>query len=410
MKSMSRTYLGIAGGILVVVGIYSCQLIVSSSQTQVAQGSICSTSDSAMMTDRGLSTDVVSFAQANGYFGWCIPEFDDDQRLHSAEAGDEYGPVAHVIAAPQLYHLTDPAAFDAKFVQVAIVEIDPEEPTDMPAPYGSLGLGRYNCVYLHRVNTSPDGFQAVIVPPTTSLQCPDPPPSSVAPLSVRIDTPFSDVPDDYPPVTRFIEGEHGLTLIGVRCGNRWCVIGPRDFGAIPPSAHASVNALAMNKQGRVKGWFDDQVLGEPDTRPKHNIHRHIRASAIPDANLGNLRVQDFIGTTFRIVGKVYLADQPGRDSKYASVFHFSRDTNTVLMRAEVHVAAKTDTVWIARVQDRDGNMSPDIKTRRTDHSVWFAKAFGSHARMPATMRWRWDDKDEDLWAECDMGCCRVGIK
>jgi hypothetical protein len=411
---MSKTFLGIAGGIVVVVGIYSCQSLISSSQTQLAQQSICSTSDSAMMTDRGLSSDVVGFANANGYFGWCIPEFDDDQRLHSAEGGDEYGPVAHVIATPKLYQLTDPGMFDAKFVQVAIVVVDPEEPADMPAPYQRLGLGHYNCVYLRRLNPGPSGFQAVIVPPSATSAgpvCPDPPTSSVAPLAVRIDAPVSDDPDDYPPATRFIEGEHGLTLIGVRCGNRWCVIGPQqDFDAIPPSAHALVTALIANKQGRVKGWFDDQVLGEPDTRPKHNIHRHIRASAIPDQNLGNLRVQDFIGTTFKVVGKVHLTEQPGVDSKYARVFHFSQGTNTVLMRAEIQAGVKIDTVWIARVVDRNNNMSPDIKTRRTDHSAWFMKAFGSRAKMPATMRWRWDDKDEDLWAECDMGCCRVGIK
>jgi hypothetical protein len=364
-----------------------------------------------MMTDRALSPDVISFAQGNGYFGWCIPEFDDDQRFLDPTTRDDYGPVAHVIATPGLYSLTNPTQFDAQFVQVAVLEVDPESPpATMSAPYQLLGLSRYNCVYLHRLNTSPDGFEAAIIPPLpASLRCPATPTASVAPLSVRIDTPVSDDPDDYPPATRFIEGEGGKMLIGVRCGYRWCVIGPKDFGAIPPSAHASVAALTATKQGQVKGWFDDQVLGEPNTGPRYGIHRVIRASAIPDPNLGNLRVQDFVGPTWRVVGKVYLAKQPTPESKYAKTFHFSQDTNTVLIRADGKPGV-SDTTWIARVIDREGHVSPDIKVRRTDHRTWFMAAYGPRAKMPATMRWRWDDKDEDLWAECDMGCCRVGIR
>ncbi len=412
VKNPIRLCLVDVAAIAILGGAYACSS--PNPPGGSAQASLCDASDTAMMADRGLSTDVVSFAQTNGYFGWCVPEFDDDQRFRDPKTADDYGPVAHVIATPALYDLASPTQFDAKFVQVAIVEVDPESPPDMPASYQLLGLSRYNCVYLHRANTSPNGFEAAIIPPVGAPpKCPATPTASVARLSVKIDTPVSDDPDDYPPVTRFIEGEGGITLIGVRCGNRWCVIGPKDFGAIPPSAHASIAALTTTKQGQVKGWFDDQVLGIPDAHPKHNIHRRIRASAIPDPNLGNLRVQDFIATSFKVVGKVYLERQPDADSKYAAVFHFSRDTNTVIMRAEIKPGGpgvKDDTTWIARVIDHAGNVSPDIKTRRTDHRKWFTAAYGSRAKMPATMRWRWDDKDEDLWAECDMGCCRVGIK
>jgi len=180
--------------------------------------------------------------------------------------------------------------------------------------------------------------------------------------------------------------------------------------------------LTGNAQGRVKGWFDDQFLGIPDDTSPHKIHRQVQASAVPDPNLGNLHVADFIAASashvYLTVGKVYFPLAPDPASKYVTVFGFSQGINTVAMRAVVQPATSTTpqtTAWFTRITNAN-NVATDVQTVRMDHSKYFAQVYGrtdaagntSAAKIPATMRWRWFDKDEDLWVECDVGCCLAG--
>ncbi len=167
-------------------------------------------------------------------------------------------------------------------------------------------------------------------------------------------------------------------------------------------------------QATVKGWFDDQVLGIPDASGKYHIHRQMRAAAIPDPNLGNLTMDNFINPTgpdkYQTVGLDDFPDAVPRSSKYFQVFGFSQGINFVAMRAEVHALspAKTDTVWFTRVINANGDTTVNIPTRRMDHSQYFSSVYGDRVKIPATMRWRWSDKDEDLWVECVGGCCLAG--
>jgi hypothetical protein len=372
-----------------------------------------------MAQDVGLDGNAVNFVMANGYYGWCIPEYNDDQRLSDGNGGNEYGPVAHVLAAPWL----DTLQLNGSFRQVAIIDVDVDtRPT--PTPYTDLRLGQFNCLYLRLTSAAPS-FDALIVPPI-GLICPSTPTPNPAgpPLVVVVDDAFSNDLNDYPPTTRFIEGRQGRTLIGVRCGNRWCAVGPHSAvelqpggpgGPLPPSAHEGQRGFNY-AQARVKGWFDDQVLGAPDGSPKYKIHRQVRASAIPDTSLHTLTVQSFIvapgSQVYQLVGRTYFPQAPDTLSKYVTTFGFSQGTNIVKARAEIHtnpLTTKPDTLWFAQVINANGHVTSDIKTRRMDHSKFFGTAYGYH-RPPSTMRFRWFDNDEDLWFECDVGCCLAGIK
>ena len=71
---------------------------------------------------------------------------------------------------------------------------------------------------------------------------------------------------------------------------------------------------------------------------------------------------------------------------------------------------KPDTVWFAQVTDANGRVTNDIPTRRTDHRKFDQAGNLVLPSIPATMRWRWFDSDEDLWVECDLGCCLAGVK
>jgi hypothetical protein len=388
---------------------------------------LCSTSDAAMVADRGLDDGAITFARANGYYTWCIPEYDDDQRF-SLSRGDsaKYGPIAHVLAFPGLDSLSMPDQFNGQYIQVAIVDVEGRISDDLPAPYRDLGLTGLDCLYLQHYNKFgglEQWFTALMVPADKNSICPPTPTASnhQTALDVRPDPSYSSNATDYPPTTRFIEGDKDQTLIGVKCGNLWCVVGPPGFGPVPQSAHANpssiANSIPQNTQGNIKGWFDDQVLGIPDGSGKFGIRPKVRASAVPDAALGSLKVADFMVTTsdtesYKVVGRTYFPDKIPSDSKYVTHFGFSQGTNVVALRAELRpgkgLNPKLDTLWFAQVTDAQGHVTSDIATHRTDHRIVDAAGNVTLPNIPATMRWRWFDSDEDLWVECDVGCCLVG--
>jgi hypothetical protein len=381
--------------------------------------SLCDENDAAMLNDRGLDTSIANFAMANGYFNWCVPEYDDDQRFSDGVAGSaDYGSIAHVLAFPGLGSLSATNQFDGQYVQVALIAVQAPLTGNL-VPYQALGLNTQNCLYLQHYSTffgMNEGFTAVIVPPEKGL-CPDKPlPSASKPLDVRTENDNRWTNSSaYPPTTRFIEGASGETLIGVKCANRWCVVGPQGFAAVPPSAHNNIPTMKGTAQQTIKGWFDDQKLGVPDAGGTFGIKRSTRASAIPDPQLGNYKVDDFIkpknSESYKVVGMVYFPDPPPEGSKYVTRFGFGKDSNFVGLRARVDtVDGKIDTAWFAQVTPSHGVVKNDIPTRRMDHRKYLLPLVerGLLSPIPATLRWRWFDQDEDLWAECDIGCCLVG--
>ena len=126
---------------------------------------------------------------ANGYYGWCIPEYDDDQRLSDGSLpGKDYGPVAHVLAAPWL----DTLQFNTMYRQVAILALEAEA-TPSPGTYAQLGLGQFDCIYLRHPTAAHTGFDALIVPPTSG-KCAVAPASSAFTLGVSVEQPAAKIP------------------------------------------------------------------------------------------------------------------------------------------------------------------------------------------------------------------------
>ena len=420
MNSTARFLLAIGVLAIVAIGAYryitspnlvnqTATLPISYLPLTAAADSLCPDSDTTMVSMRGLDAGAIHFARVNGYFNWCVPEYDDDQAFADGKpASAAYGSVAHVIASPTLGQLVRAEQFDGQYIQVALIDVEEPVTQDL-VPYSSLGLKAYNCMYLQhhsKVLGLIQKYSAVIVPADQDLTCPVRPQEAASqPLEVTVDRDYSANLTDYPATTRFVEGERGRTLIGVRCGIHWCVVAPRGFGKIPPSAHNNVPALKVAAQGNVKGWFDDQVVGEPATA---GITRKYRASAIPDVKLGSLKVADFISTGgYVVVGKVWFQDEPARDSKYATVYGFSKDTNIVALKAVNDPGGKLE--WLAEVTNARQEKKSGIPTHRTDHSQYFLSPSNTLGGLPpAVLRFRWNAKDEDLWIECDAGCCLVG--
>lgn len=351
-----------------------------------------------------------AFDARSGYFDWCIPEYHDEQRLYSGNPGPgDYGPIAYSFAWPELSLLVDHAQFDDHYVNVGVIDLDTVLDV-MPKPYQDLGLKDWhNCLYLqhHDPLFKKSWFSAVMASlPKTALKCPDAAAlTNVTNLDVTIET-YSDNYSDYPPVTRFVESGGSNTFIGIQCTNRWCVVGPRRMGAVPAMTHNAVAALKANVRGVVKGWFDDQKLGMPDGTGPYGIHRALYASVVPDPNLGNLHIDDFL-RGYQPVAKAYFPVAPPRASKYYVTFGLDAGTNTIELKATTRQkpSAPTgvlDTLWWARVTTEAGVPKPDIPANRVDHSKWLGKV-----RPAATARFRWFDTDEDVWVQCDIGCCLI---
>lgn len=345
---------------------------------------------------RGLDSAAIDFAEANGYNHWCIPEYHDDQRFSMGSAGNplHLGPLAHTLASPQLGAITSHAGFDAGWVNVALVDV--EDPvTPMPAPYRALGLMiSRSCMYLrHDHGGAAPTFVGLMVTAPSSGVCPTTPDRARGQLlGVTEEAPVAGEAE-YPPVTRFVEWGSGQTAVGVRCGDHWCNVGARD---VPRPAHAAVGALSASSRGVVKGWFDDQLLAVRSSTAPHGLQRAARASVIPDPGLGDVTIARFL-EGYQRVATAYFPSAPPKKYERAG---FGQGSTSIELRAtRAQTAAGADTlIWTARLTN--GRSSVIRKVFRTDHSHWLSS-------MPATARWRWNARDEDLWVACAVGCCRV---
>ena len=228
MKRQRKAYLRLSVIVVVLAAAAGCTWIrdrisgpppVSAPKPDL-RDSLCDPNDPKLAADCGYNAEAVNFAHANGYYGWCIPEYDDDQRLSDGNlSGKDYGPVAHVLAPPWL----DTLQFNTTFRQVAILQVDSDPGFSGPfAPYDQLGLGHLNCIYLRHPASGDTSFQALIIPPDpTSQVCPVAPTGgsvaptggSVTPLAVAMEQPAGVDSASYPPTTRFVETGDGRTLI-----------------------------------------------------------------------------------------------------------------------------------------------------------------------------------------------------
>lgn len=361
---------------------------------------LCASVDKA---HRGLSDSTSAFAVRAGIYHWCIPEYHDDQRLHDGNGSNvEYGPIAHTLAHPDLALLTSHTQFDGEWVNVAIVDLDLPLESPMPQPYIDLGITtQHSCVYLkHHHRLWKEWYSGLVAPATTNCASPDEDVGTY--LDVKEEW-YSDNHADYPPVTRFIEGNGGRTLLGVMCTNRICVLGRKPIGSVPGKAHQGVLALEGDSRGNVKGWFDDQVLGAPDAAPKYRIHRMVRGSLIPMRYPIPLRIADYL-TGYKPVAYAFFPGQLDPDSKYAAAFGFSQGMNAISLKAELdgtNADGSPKYKWTALITNALG-ATKEKGVEREDHAK-----FGMTS-VPATARWRWRDTDEDVWVSCDIGCCLIG--
>lgn len=324
-----------------------------------------------------------------------IPESGDEQRLDDGMG--TLGPTAFIYPSPGadgFTHRGQIAAHGAPGLFVAIVVVDPPDGGGpMPSTYTNLGLKQgINCIWLRA--SSPDPalpYQVWVSDPWTTGACDR---THTTGLRGPLFVDERRVPNgvgyfrhaDYPPAPRF--GINGTQpLLGFKCLDAWCEAGPGPF-----AQHAPWVAVA-GREGRIKGWHDEQRLAERDHsgvwRPT------IRATIVPVPNLDQLDKADFSKTTgsgrpiWVNVASIHLLDDPSGTKYYTWGLRRGRNL------AELHFDG---SAWHMRISPQG---APQV--------IWnVAEMPHEDVAVPGSVRFRFTVADDGFWVPCGQSCCRAG--
>jgi hypothetical protein len=319
----------------------------------------------------------------------------DDQQLN--DGLDNYGPVAFVAPSPILdsLHVAEDFNFQAAAKSgfaVAAVQIGEGNVSGpLPTSYTNLQLSwGLNCVYLNY--DAVGGWKAMLIKEPTGDPVPCPRTRAMVPnlKVIRVVHSHFNNDADVPAVARFHEGRDltnvlkAQPLIGVKCGNGWCIIAPPNGDTVPfprPPGGAAQRSWA------VYGWNDAQHLALKDPATNKLVYgTNMLASIAVNPFLGTMKMD---GAMQRAAAVFFVGNPEG--TKYATKWGFKKGLNMILLQK------KGPGSWIAQTAPPGNSPPHDL------HVDWHQHTF----LPPATARFRWDSTDEGLWVRCDAGCCRV---
>jgi hypothetical protein len=331
-----------------------------------------------------------------------IPEYHDEQRF-IRRSDSTYGPMAYVFASPYLEgfkYVNQINAHEALGHFVAVVYVDTDGP-GLPDEYTALHLQPgANCVYLAHTGTSTLAlWKAYVVPGSEEKGCERPavlPP----PLEAKVRVTARATTDaDIPPVARFSETVDGQPLIGVRCLDHWCEIGPSGFVSRDP-VHAVAGGLPNTlREAAVLGWGDEQRLGI--VVGGNLVPSTIRASVTPMPNLQS-RASSYYEADYKTAAVIWLRGDPS-STVYSSQWGMRQGMNILQLKY-----VSSTKKWLARVGPTDN--TGKLLSSASFHEVTVNQVPHYDMVVPGTARFRWQMKDETIWVNCDQGCCQVDGK
>ncbi len=358
-----------------------------------------------------------------------IPEFHDCQRLLN---GGDYGPLVAIFAAETLA-VADALAGITPTLGLAVATIFNHD-----SRYDALGIAQYfNCLYLF-ADPSGGGYVARMIGWANEL-CP---PTSVgieSGVQLRVVVSQHSAYDSVPPVARWDWGD-GQQLIGIKCGDSWCTIGPTGaWAAMPAKSPPTAASADVARTFSVKGYHDQQRLAPPTGQDYDHAKApgpgdwtqptNILGTIVPVPQVGKITSDAFDGEWTK-VATAYLEGDPagGYAEKYGFVNTTGSDvgnqvflcngavkpcagiTNEVqgsisCSRANETIAAENlagghSSRWYAKVKPVLGGERFFCVIRR-EHPEF------TGATYPNTARWRWLLDDDSIWVPCIFGCCQV---
>ena len=340
-------------------------------------------------------TQAASALRLAGEMMWSIPEYNDEQAFPTS--ANTYGPVALAFASPFLgtfKHDWQVEEQGARGMLAAVVVVVDNEGATLPGPYANLGLlGGINCIWL---SLQGGKWTGNVSHTKKGSVCSDT--ATRTPLGVIARKHLLHPSEaDYPPVTRFSEAAlpngalptdtAGQPLIGVRCIDNWCELGPADAAGLPAFTVSTPIIGLKNRQERIKGWHDEQWLAVKVPGGHKPV---IRAAFVPERDVNEKSANDFKGPAWQRVATVHFKDDPAA-TKYGTQMHLRKGDNYIEIRF-------FNNNWEAQVAYKTGGTSPLKFIYRHPHN---------DAGVPGTARFRWRDDDDGLWAPCGQACCRV---
>jgi hypothetical protein len=379
-----------------------------------------------------------------GWSHYRIWEYNDEQRLNNGNG--VYGPIAHIFASDALGGMTlntfNAAASMGKLVGILFINPQlgsalryplgrqiaatipaaalggPISPTQVAAAATALGLPQlpttysqlslswgYNCVYLrHNGQGQKENWKAYVVPARISGH-PCPAAHATAPEIPVIAAQFAGFTAhaDYPAVARFHEGTQGqmpnMPLFGLKCARAWCFVMPGAGADTLPRFFANARPTAVNWQ--VPGWQDFQHLANwnpnppsPHLDPDWGFH----AAIVADRSLGQYTLATFKAAGQRNrwihVATIHVDDTPPPATKYHTKWRLKSGNSEMYLRWET---GGWNGILIVGNTGTAADTVP-LSVFRKDHSPH---------DVPGTAKWRWVEKDEEVWVRCSQGCCKV---
>ncbi len=335
-----------------------------------------------------------------------VRETHDQQYLPNND-GTSYGPKASLMASPHISgftHLKQVTAHRDAAVFVAWVAL---ASTTVPDSYRALGLiYQLNCVFLRNTKgKQPDDdakWEAFVTDGTTGT-CTRPTAGSHQLAVVSQDEGYYDQ-SAFPGVARFSDDEQGRPLIGVRCLNRWCELGPRGFKArdVPRTGSTAY----QRREGAIKGWHDEQML--PVERADGTLEPRIRGMVIPDANIALRDTLDYLDK-YVSVAEIWLKDAPPASSPLAgklrqgrNQLELSYDRATRTWKGHIAPISPSGNVGTWQAVNVRHMPHVDIPVPGTARFFWEPDARASVGGLRTLSR-------IGVWVPCDQGCCEVDM-
>ena len=237
---------------------------------------------------------------------------------------------------------------------------------------------------------------------------------------------------DYPATARWEwDSVNTRQSIGIKCGNAWCEIGPKDKFS-PPDGHPVADGMPPGERRviGIKGWYDEQYLASDNSNGTATPTR-ILGTVIPDPALNS--IDDLKFQTHHWFPVAYIAldvrSADPRDIAYyktkfnvdpvevgASLERLNRLLTCYGTREECSVPAGqpakscgAESRWLRPVRFW-WSMTISATTHETRYHCMIRREetpMLAGVRIPATARWRWIAHDETTWNACTQGCCEV---
>ncbi|HUF25914.1 MAG TPA: hypothetical protein VMM18_02935 [Gemmatimonadaceae bacterium] len=320
-----------------------------------------------------------------------IPEFHDEQRLLN-DAADGFGPMVNLFASPfigQFNYVWQVREQGRRGMLAALAFVDTTSGSALPNQYTELGLlPGTNCIWLayRSITAQREWYAYVSQPRTPTAPChQNDPRRLLAVVSARASGYSSH--GDYPPVARFSEAVSGQTLLGVRCLNAWCEIGPAGADSNATFSIRPSSATGSDRASRIKGWHDEQLLARVDGGALKPTT--VRAAVVPQPGMGELSAQDFEAEWVHAADIIIAGSLAG--TKY--------DTWGLRSGRNLFWLWKDGSRWRARVTNPSGGNAKEW--RNVGRELHF------DAAVPHTARWRFTSYDDAIWVPCGQACCRA---